>query len=103
MTLTLERIADILETAPRRGRWPERDRRPGAPERPVAPSVAAESGAVGETDRYITISDAMAREMAATLRHYARGESPRAVALERRGPWVKSSHSPTDRMCRRSQ
>jgi len=84
VTLTLERIADILETAPRRGRWPERDRRPGAPERPVAPSVAAESGAVGETDRYITISDAMAREMAATLRHYARGESPRAVALERR-------------------
>jgi len=84
VTLTLERIAEILETAPRRGRWPERDRRPGAPERLGAPSVAAESGAIGETDHYITISDAMAREMAASLRREARHESPRAVALERR-------------------
>ena len=80
--LTLEQIAELLESAPRYGSAPEPDRRPGAPARPA--SVAADSGASAPTDRYVRLSDAMARDIAKTLRHLARGESPRALALERR-------------------
>lgn len=79
MTLALDRIADILEAAPRYGHAPDH---PGAP--PRVPSVAAMNGGSAETDRYIRISDAMAREIAASLRRHARGESPRAEALQRR-------------------
>ena len=80
--MTLEQIAQLLDAAPRRGHAPDRDR-PGRPKAPP-PVVATADGRVASSDRYISISDALAREIAETLRQHARGESPRAVALERR-------------------
>jgi hypothetical protein len=77
---SLEAIADLLEAAPRYGISP--DRQPGS--RPGAEAVANEAGDVGVTDRYIRLSDRMARDIAMSLRRHAKGESPRAVAVERR-------------------
>lgn len=79
--LTLEAIADLLDSAQRYGHAP--DRRPPHQQQ-GRPALAADDGASAATDRYIRLSDRMARDIAAALRHHARGESPRAVALERR-------------------
>lgn len=72
---SLEQIANMLETAQRCGQWPDRDRL-------GATGVAPRPAEVH--DKYVKLSDRLAREIAAALRHHARGENPRAVALERR-------------------
>ena len=59
---SLEQIADMLESAPRMG--------------------VAEDKPEGQ--RYVQISDSLARALAASIRLHARGEPPNAVPLNRR-------------------
>ena len=80
--LSLEQIAQLLESAQRFDRAPELDRDKRA--RPGSEAVVTPAGRVAPSDRYVKLSDALALEIAESLRHHARGESPRAVALERR-------------------
>lgn len=77
--MTLEQIADLLDAAERHGQWP--DRKNGAR---LGAMTAAGAPEAAPSDRYIRLSDGMAREISAALRQLAKGESPRAVPLERR-------------------
>ena len=68
---SLEQIADMLESAPRYGGT-------------TSNSVASDDGAAHKMDRYVRLSDRIAKDIVASLRWHARGEPPNAVPVNRR-------------------
>lgn len=79
MDYSLAQIADMLDGAQRHGQWP--DRKDGAR---LGTATATGAPVAAGSDRYIKLSDGLARAFSAALRQHARGESPRAVPVERR-------------------
>lgn len=76
---SLDQIADLLDAAERHGQWP--DRKNGAR---LGAAVAAGAPGPALSDRYVKLSDGLARDISAALRRLAKGESPRGVAVEHR-------------------
>lgn len=79
MDYSLAQIADMLDGAQRHGQWP--DRKDGAR---LGTATATGAPVAAGSDRYIKLSDGLAREISAALRRLAKGESPGAVPLMHR-------------------
>lgn len=73
-------LADILDAAPRHGYAPDRDR-PSEAKKPMALDA---TGRENRHDRYVRLSDALAREIAAALRGISNRADPRGVPVNHR-------------------
>lgn len=80
MHYTLQQIAALLEGAPRYGRPPDM---PGPPGVPSQDGIAV-AGGTQHTEKYVRLSDNLARDIAASLRMHSCGADPNAMALAHR-------------------